>query len=188
MPKAKVDESFILNQALKIFSNKSYNSATMSDIASACGLLKGSMYHYYDSKEDLMKAVINYVHQYFNDHIFCHAYNDKLSTRDKLFKMGVVTEKMFIGQGEGYIMGNVGIETARVIPEFSELIKAFFDDWVNALTHVFKEKYNEKVAKEVAEQTVAEIEGAVMMMRIYNEPRYLTDALRRVARRVGYTV
>lgn len=186
MPKAKVDESFILNQALKIFSHKSYNSATMSDIASACGLLKGSMYHYFDSKEDLMKAVIKYVHQYFNEHIFSHAYNDKLTTREKLRKMGEMTESMFIGQDEGYIMGNIGIETARVIPEFSELIKTFFNDWVNALTHVFKEKYNDKVAREVAEQTVAEIEGAVMMMRIYNEPRYLSDALKRVARRVGY--
>lgn len=47
MPKAKVSETFILNQALKIFSQKSYYNATMADIAQACGLLKGSMYHYY---------------------------------------------------------------------------------------------------------------------------------------------
>lgn len=185
MPKAKVDETFILNQALKIFSQKSYNSATMADIANACGLLKGSMYHYYDSKEALMKAVIEYVHEYFNENIFAYAYSDELGTREKLRKMGEATEKMFIGPGEGYIMGNIGIETARVIPEFSALIRKFFNDWVTALTHVFKEKYNEKVAREVAEQTVAEIEGAVMMMRIYNEPRYLKDALRRVARRIG---
>lgn len=188
MPKAKVDETFILNQALKIFSQKSYNTATMADIASACGLLKGSMYHYFDSKEALMKAVIGYVHNYFNEHIFQYAYRDDLTTRDKLFKMGAATERMFIGPGEGYIMGNIGIETARVIPEFSELIRNFFNDWVSALTHVFKEKYNEKVAREVAEQTVAEIEGAVMMTRIYNDPRFLKEALRRVARRVGYSI
>lgn len=184
MPKQKVSETFILNQALKIFSHKSYYNATMADIAEACGLLKGSMYHYYASKEDLMKAVIAYVHQYFNDEVFVFAYDDKLSTRDKLRRMGEMTENMFIG--EGCIMGNIGIETARVIPEFSELIRKFFDDWMEALTVVFKAKYSDATAREVAEQCVSEIEGAVMMMRIYNEPRYLQDALRRVAKRIGY--
>ena len=184
MPKQKVSETFILNQALKIFSRKSYYNATMADIAEACGLLKGSMYHYYPSKEDLMKAVIESVHQYFNKEVFAYAYDEKLSTNDKLRKMGQMTEKMFIG--DGCIMGNIGIETARVIPEFSELIRKFFDDWVAALTHVFKAKYSDATAREVAEQCVSEIEGAVMMMRIYNEPRYLKEALRRVAKRIGY--
>jgi hypothetical protein len=46
-----------------------------------------------------------------------------------------------------------------------------------------KDKYSEKTAREVAEQCVSEIEGAVMMMRIYNEPRYLQDALKRIAKR-----
>lgn len=185
MPKAKVDETFILNQALRIFSHKSYYNATMADIAQACGLLKGSMYHYFDSKEDLMKAVLKYVHEYFNEHIFSHAYNDELTVNEKLRRMGEITEKMFIGPGEGYIMGNIGIETARVNPEFSELIKSFFSDWMDALAYVCKDKYSETKAMEVAEQTVAEIEGAVMMMRIYNEPRYLKDALHRVAKRIG---
>ncbi|MDX2002735.1 MAG: TetR/AcrR family transcriptional regulator [Chitinophagales bacterium] len=184
MPKPKVSETFILDQALKIFSEKSYHNATMADIAEACGLLKGSMYHYYDSKEELMKAVIEYVHAYFNTEIFAHAYQEGLSTSEKLRKMGEKTEQMFIG--DGCIMGNIGIETARVIPEFSELIRKFFDDWVEALTHVFKAKYSEATAREVAEQCVAEIEGSVMMMRIYNQPRYLKDALRRVKKRIGY--
>lgn len=183
MPKAKVSDTFILNQALKIFSQKSYYNATMADIAQACGLLKGSMYHYYPSKEELMKSVIAYVHEYFNREVFAHAYNTKLSTRERLRIMGELTEKMFIGPQEGCIMGNIGIETARVIPEFSELIRNFFDDWMNALTFVLKDKYSEKTAREVAEQCVSEIEGAVMMMRIYNEPRYLQDALKRIAKR-----
>ncbi len=183
MPKAKVSETFILNQALKIFSQKSYHQATMADIAEACGLLKGSMYHYYPSKEHLMKAVIAYVHDYFNKEVFAHAYHEKVSTRDRLRRMGEVTEKMFIGPQEGCIMGNIGIETARVIPEFSDLIRNFFNDWIAALTHVLKDKYSDKTAREVAEQCVSEIEGAVMMMRIYNEPRYLKDALKRVAKR-----
>ena len=83
MPKQKVSETFILNQALKIFSHKSYYNATMADIAESCGLLKGSMYHYYDSKEELMKAVIEYVHDFFNKEVFSYAYDESLSTNDR---------------------------------------------------------------------------------------------------------
>lgn len=184
MPKKKISRDFILNQALKIFSEKSYYNATMADIADACGILKGSMYHYYPSKEDLMKAVLKQVHHYFNQEVFCYAYDDELSGEDKLYKMGKATQKWLVDSERGQIMGNIGVETARLIPEFSELIKLFFDDWVAALTRAFLHKYSEERAREVAEQCVSEIEGAVMMMRIYNEPRFLNDTFHRVLRRI----
>jgi len=184
MPKKRISRTFILNQALTIFSEKSYYNATMSEIAEACGILKGSMYHYFPSKEALMKAVIKHVHTYFNEEIFTHAYNDHLTTEEKLRTMGILTEKMLIDSEQGHIMGNIGIETARLIPEFSELIKDFFNDWITALTTVFSAKYAGDRAKEVAEQCVAEIEGAVMMVRIYNEPRFLHDTFKRILKRI----
>ncbi len=167
-----------------MFSEKSYYNATMAEIAEACGILKGSMYHYFASKEELMKAVIQYVHTYFHEEIFVHAYNDHLNTEEKLRTMGVLTEKVLVDTEKGHIMGNIGIETARIIPEFSELIKDFFNDWMNALTAVFRAKYSEERAREVAEQCVAEIEGAVMMTRIYDEPRYLRDTFKRILKRI----
>lgn len=185
MPKTKVSETFIVEQALKVFSEKSYYNATMADIAAACGMLKGSLYHYFDSKEELMKAVLNYMHEQFSREIFANAYNEDLTTEEKLRRMGEMTYAILVDEEEGQIMGNIGVETARVIPEFSELIQRFFDEWIAALTHVFKAKYVEDRAREVAEQTVAEIEGAVMMMRIYNNPRYLVDAFKRVLRRMN---
>ena len=58
MPKQKVNKEFIVHQALKLFRQKSYHQATMADIADACGLLKGSIYHYFKSKDELMIAVL----------------------------------------------------------------------------------------------------------------------------------
>lgn len=184
MPKKRISREFILNQALKIFSEKSYYNATMADIAEVCGILKGSMYHYYPSKAALMKEVLKQVHHYFNKEVFHYAYEADLSGEEKLYKMGKATHKWLIDTEKGQIMGNIGVETARLVPEFSELIKLFFDDWIEALTQAFKHKYSEEKAREVAEQCVSEIEGAVMMMRIYNEARFLTDAFHRVLGRI----
>ena len=52
MPRQKVDEKTIIKEALKLFRQKSYHATSMADIALACGLLKGSLYHYFNSKED----------------------------------------------------------------------------------------------------------------------------------------
>jgi AcrR family transcriptional regulator len=64
MPKQKADEETIILEALKLFRKQSYFNTSMSEIAEASGLQKGSLYHYFPSKEDLMKKVIKNVHDF----------------------------------------------------------------------------------------------------------------------------
>jgi AcrR family transcriptional regulator len=185
MPITKVSEEFILKQALQVFRQKSYYNATMADIAEACGLLKGSIYHYFPSKEALMKEVLKTAHHYFQVKVFDIAYKTDLTGREKLKKMLHNIENIFIEEETNCIMGNIGVETSRVIPEFSDLIQEFFNNWINAFTEVYKEKYSESKAREVAEFSVAEIEGSVMLARIFSEPKYLREAHVRVLGRLN---
>lgn len=48
----------IVSAALDAFRTRSYSEVTVSDIAEACGMAKGSVYRYFDSKEDLLTAAI----------------------------------------------------------------------------------------------------------------------------------
>ena len=66
MAKQKLDEPTIVLEALKLFRSKSYHTTSMADIAKSCGILKGSLYHYFSSKEELMMKVIQMVHDYFH--------------------------------------------------------------------------------------------------------------------------
>jgi AcrR family transcriptional regulator len=47
-------EEEILAAAARIFQRKGYHGTSVRDIADAVGLLKGSLYHYISSKEDLL--------------------------------------------------------------------------------------------------------------------------------------
>lgn len=47
-------EEEILAAAARIFQRKGYHGTTVQDIADAVGLLKGSLYHYISSKEELL--------------------------------------------------------------------------------------------------------------------------------------
>lgn len=178
MPKQKVSVDFILKQSLRIFRQKSYHNTSIADIAEACGLLKGSLYHYFPSKEALMSAVIRYAHDYFKKEVFSIAYDKSLSPQEKIERMFKKSERALLSDGD--IMGNIGVETARVIPEFSDHIRDFFSEWINAVKTVFMEITNETDAQKLAEQTVAEFEGAVMMARIFRDPKFVHNAYDRL--------
>jgi AcrR family transcriptional regulator len=48
----------IVSAAAKVFRTKGYHAATVRDIADEVGLLKGSLYHHFDSKEELLYLVV----------------------------------------------------------------------------------------------------------------------------------
>jgi AcrR family transcriptional regulator len=53
----------ILVAAAEVFYEKGYAAASTSDIATRAGILKGSLYHYITSKEDLLRDVMGGFHE-----------------------------------------------------------------------------------------------------------------------------
>lgn len=47
----------VLEAAVRVFQQKGYASASIQDVAAEVGVLKGSLYHYIDSKEDLLARI-----------------------------------------------------------------------------------------------------------------------------------
>lgn len=69
MPRARPDSSpprrrdEVIDAAARIFHAKGYAAASIQDVADELGILKGSLYHYIDSKQDLLFAIIEDVHR-----------------------------------------------------------------------------------------------------------------------------
>lgn len=184
MPKQKVDEQTIILEALKLFRKKSYFNTSMSDIADACGLQKGSLYHYFPGKEDLMKRVIKMVHEFFKTNVFNHAYDKSLPPQKRLENLFMAAEKIFLDEEKGNLLGNMGVETALMAPEFNTLVQRFFLDFFHAVKTIYLDKYGEKIANELAERSVAEIEGSLMFSRVFNDHSYLKNTIKRVLKRI----
>lgn len=53
----------IIEAAAVLFSGKGYAATSMQDVADAVGMLKGSLYYYIKTKDDLLFAVLNDVHE-----------------------------------------------------------------------------------------------------------------------------
>jgi AcrR family transcriptional regulator len=52
----------VLTAAAGVFGEKGYRAATLRDIASRLGMLKGSLYYYIDTKEDLLFEILKRSH------------------------------------------------------------------------------------------------------------------------------
>ncbi|RFA08525.1 hypothetical protein B7R54_04265 [Subtercola boreus] len=52
----------MMRAALALFSRKGYSAASVQDVADAIGVLKGSVYHYIGSKEDLLFRIFDDAH------------------------------------------------------------------------------------------------------------------------------
>jgi AcrR family transcriptional regulator len=57
-PEREKEEGRIIRIALRVFSQRGYNAATMEEIARAAGFTKGGLYAYFPSKQALFRAVL----------------------------------------------------------------------------------------------------------------------------------
>ena len=56
-------ERDVVNAAINVFWRKGYAASSVQDVADAVGVLKGSLYYYIDSKEELLFRIVDDVHQ-----------------------------------------------------------------------------------------------------------------------------
>jgi TetR/AcrR family transcriptional regulator, cholesterol catabolism regulator len=52
----------VLDTAARVFYERGYANASVQDVAEALGILKGSLYHYIDTKEDLLFRLLDETH------------------------------------------------------------------------------------------------------------------------------
>lgn len=169
MPIIKTDKETILKDAIALFKLHGYHNTTMAKIGEACGLIKGSIYHYFKSKEELGLESLRYIHRYFNEQIFAIAYRTDLSEHEKIALFVQKTDEYFLNSAGGCLLGNLALEASHDLPLFKEEILAYFTHWEEALIRIFENRYGVEKAQEIAVESVASVQGAIMMMNLYND-------------------
>lgn len=169
MPIIKTDREAIIKESIHLFKVNGYSQTTMANIGEACGLIKGSIYHHFSSKEDLALACLKYIHELFEKDIFAIAYRNNIPAKKRLGKMVKAIEVYFLNSEGGCLLGNFALEISNTIKPLKAEIVSYFDAWEAALFHVLQEKYGDKVARQLAQEFLAGTQGSIMMMRIYHD-------------------
>lgn len=70
--------------AVEIFNERGYAATSVGDIADALGILKGSLYYYIESKEDLLFNIVGEVHEASREIVEDALAREDLHARDRL--------------------------------------------------------------------------------------------------------
>ena len=171
MPVIKTDKESIIKKSIHLFKVHGYYSTTMANIGDACGLIKGSIYHHFKSKEALALECLKYIHVYFDTEIFSIAYTKTLSPKEKLTLFTKKVEEYFINSEGGCLLGNFALEISNNIPLLKKEVVDYFNNWEVAIYTILKPELGSKIAKEKAMQIVGATQGSIMLMRLHNDPQ-----------------
>lgn len=164
----KTDSDAILDYAVGLFRQKGYRSTSMADIGKAAGLLKGSVYHHFPSKEAILIGAVERLSIHFQETVFTLAYDRSRSERERLCAMIDLIEAYF-REHKTCVMAHLAVEGMEDVPEAGDRVARFFVTWREAFAIVLAPRYGDAVAQSLAEDAIAQLEGAVIMLNIFND-------------------
>lgn len=174
--KAEKTRSFIIERTAEVFNKKGYAGTSLSDLTSATGLTKGSIYGNFQNKEEVALAVFEYncsrIARMTGDEVArAGSYHDKLMAYAQVYKK-VIRDTATRG---GCPILNTAIEADDTNPALREQVARVIHRWEKNISSLiqggvdageFKKDTN---AKTLSLSIIALIEGGVMISKATGE-------------------
>lgn len=149
-----------------LFRLKGYSGTSIDDIAKACGLTKGSLYHHFSGKEELAMAALEHVHQHYRSEIFALILEHADPGPRQLRAFNAAVEEFFVRHPHGCLLANLSLEGGDAAEPFRRKIAAFFNEWLSCYVKVFAKQFPAQEAQARAEDALAIVHGCILMNRI----------------------
>jgi len=185
MPEIKTSREQIIKDAIHLFKVRGYFGTSMADVAQSCGLIKGSLYHHFRSKEELALDCLKHIHDYFSRQVFSIANLPDMSDARKLSHFTDEVESYFLKSEGGCLLGNLILQASGDMPEFKAEIESYFNDWEAALAAILQASFGKAQARQTAREIIASTQGCIMMMRLYEKSDTFKNMNRKVRRLLG---
>lgn len=164
MGRGKIDRTLLIKKASQLFIEFGYYNTTMDDIAKACNIQKSSLYHHIPSRKSLVLMMINQTIENTKQQL-TYAYDNKLTQQERLYTLAKAIEQINSQPTSHSLMTTLTIEIADTIPEVGKLAKQYFEEWTNAIYAILQDVYGSDKAKRIAEDTIAHIQGAILLSK-----------------------
>ena len=184
MPREVAERHDIIPALGEIFREHGFSGASLSEITDKTGLGKGSLYHFFpNGKNEMAEAVLDDVATWFETHVFLplRESNDPDLAIKEMFK---AVDRYFYSGHRICLVGAFALDDTR--DRFGPKVNAYFTSWTDSLTEALKRNGNgAREARDVAEDVVLSIQGALVLARSRDDPLLFTRALERLQKRVA---
>ncbi|WP_313533222.1 TetR/AcrR family transcriptional regulator [Sphingobacterium athyrii] len=184
MSKAEQTRQFIIEKTAPIFNKKGYFATSLSDITTATGLTKGSIYGNFKDKDDLALHVYSYQSKKIADGVDQQIIQQKTSLK-KLFAFFDFYKENFknIAASGGCPLMNAAIEADDSLPFLTPKVRRSFALWKQRLISILEEgvksgEFKQHISAEhFAVTFMAMIEGGILLSKISGRGKDLTIVL-----------
>jgi AcrR family transcriptional regulator len=183
MPKIKTSKEEVLKKIIPVLRSRGVHNSSMSELSKACGIQKSHFYYYFNSKEELIKEVLATVLSYFKYNLSKVTQSDN-TISEKVIHLKALVNKLFTTFDGGCIMANTALETIHLNPVYKKEIQLFFQNFISELQHLLEVHHSKEESLMLAEQIVQDIEGGILLMQVYNDPKYFNNAIARMEKTI----
>lgn len=130
----------ILEAAITLFARRGFLATTMAELAKAIRMTPGALYWHFPTKEDLLLAAIEELHQRFlNEFLDLLAEHRKLSAKEQLVSFLNRTQQFLRYHREyGTFFGMVAAESAESNERVAEAIREKLDLYVHVAAGIIR--------------------------------------------------
>ena len=175
----------LVDAAALLVHSRGYNHVGVKEVCEAADANKGSFYHFFDSKEALMGAVLAQHRdrlRAFRDALPADAPSvDQLSMMYDAATFGVLSQFEQTGHVQGCPIGSVGAEVATQ----SEAIRAAVAETLDEMTSTVEELAKRAIdagdldrstgPKALAQRLIAYVQGATLLAKSKNDPGVMQE-------------
>ncbi len=170
----------ILHAAVKLIHDRGYASVSVSDICTQAGLKKGSFYHFFPSKLELVLETLEHFSVRQREAV-TEMMTGSGTAREKLSRMfdgtaqGMAACHRESGMIRGCPIGNLALEMAHREPAIRDKLSLVFGQWRAGVESVLQAgiasgEFHVDDPRAVAESIVAFIEGSILLAKATNDP------------------
>lgn len=169
----KVLRETIVSTARELFRSKGYSGASMNDLADAVGLKKSSLYVRFPNKEALVPAVLDLTLQetFGQRDLGSRLWDVEFIEVIELIAATLIDRGRCVGLHLAY-------GTSDDTPIAKDAVRAFFQAHRDHLSSILSRVMPVDVARDIATDTLARLEGATAFVAIFGEK----DAMKRAVR------
>ena len=163
----------IVGCAMQLFYEHGYDGTSFSDIVEASGLYRGNIYHYFKTKEDILKAVINQHLEAFSA-LLVQWEKENADPKARLLAfVGMITGRKMDLVEYGCPIGSLNTELGKDERDLQQAARALFDLFRDWLAERFRELNRGDEAEALALHLLGRAQGIAVISHVYQDAKLL---------------
>jgi AcrR family transcriptional regulator len=173
----------LIETATALFAARGYNATGMADILAAAGVHRGSLYHAFPAKKDLLLAVLERYRSGIDERLVAPAWAGVDDPIERVFALLQRYRRFLTDTGGrfGCPIGSLALELHEADADVHAMLQANFDAWISRVEQCFVEADDRLPAdldrRGLALFTLTVMEGGVMLARTARGPEAFDAAV-----------